>query len=160
MTVSPQATQRRRKPHWSLARTWLLQPGIPDGGEAYDAAIASSADAIVLDIEDGLPEAQKPAGRVAVAEWLSAGAQAWVRINSVATSAWSADLDAVARTYPHHRVLLFSFELEQRKAHFLEQLNGDRAWDTEESVSPYLPEHALEQLVECLMPLRVYLEQK
>lgn len=98
MTVSPQATQRRRKPHWSLARTWLLQPGIPDGGEAYDAAIASSADAIVLDIEDGLPEAQKPAGRVAVAEWLSAGAQAWVRINSVATSAWSADLDAVART--------------------------------------------------------------
>jgi len=25
-------------------------------------------------------------------------------------------LDAVARTYPHHRVLLFSFELEQRKA--------------------------------------------
>lgn len=98
MTVSPQVTQRRRKPHWSLARTWLLQPGIPDGGEAYDAAIASSADAIVLDIEDGLPEAQKPAGRVAVAEWLSAGAQAWVRINSVATSAWSADLDAVART--------------------------------------------------------------
>lgn len=98
MTVSPQATQRRRKPHWSLARTWLLQPGTPDGGEAYDAAIASSADAIVLDIEDGLPEAQKPAGRVSVAEWLSAGAQAWVRINSVATSAWSADLDAVAHT--------------------------------------------------------------
>lgn len=98
MTVSPQATQRRRKPHWSLARTWLLQPGIPDGGEAYDAAIAGSADAIVLDIEDGLPEAQKPAGRVAVAEWLSAGAQAWVRINSVASSAWSADLDAVAHT--------------------------------------------------------------
>ncbi|MBJ7464464.1 MAG: aldolase [Mycolicibacterium sp.] len=98
MTVSPQATQRRRKPHWSLARTWLLQPGIPDGGQAYDAAIASSADAIVLDIEDGLPEAQKPAGRVSVGEWLSAGAQAWVRINSVATSAWSADLDAVAHT--------------------------------------------------------------
>ena len=95
MTVSAQATERRRKPHWSLARTWLLQPGTPGGGEAYDAAAASSADAIVLDIEDGLPDAQKHAGRVSVAEWLTTGGQAWVRINSVATPAWSADLDGL-----------------------------------------------------------------
>lgn len=96
MTVSPQATERRRKPHWSLARTWLLQPGIPAGSEAYDAATASSADAIVLDIEDGLPDAQKPAGRLSVAEWLTTGAQAWARINSVTTAAWTSDLDALA----------------------------------------------------------------
>lgn len=98
MTLSPQVTERRRKPHWSLARTWLLQPGTPGGSEAFEAASASSADVVVLDIEDGLPDALKPAGRVSVAEWLTTGRQAWVRINNVATPAWSADLDAVAHT--------------------------------------------------------------
>ncbi len=43
-----------------------------------------------------LPDAQKPAGRVSVAEWLTTGAQAWVRINSVTTPDWSSDLDALA----------------------------------------------------------------
>jgi citrate lyase subunit beta/citryl-CoA lyase len=96
VTGSSQVTERVRKPHWSLARTWLLQPGIPAGREAYDAAVASSADAVVLDIEDGLPDAQKPAGRRSVAEWLEAGAHGWVRINSVSTPAWSADLEALS----------------------------------------------------------------
>lgn len=96
MISSPQVTERARKPHWSLARTWLLQPGIPGGGQAYEAACTSCADAVVLDIEDGLPDAQKHEGRRSVAEWLSTGAQAWVRINSVATPAWAADLDALA----------------------------------------------------------------
>lgn len=97
MTVSPQATKRRRTPHWSLARTWLLQPGTPGGGRAYEAACTSCADAVVLDIEDGLPDDQKPAGRASVEEWLGTGAQAWVRINSAATPAWSRDLDALSR---------------------------------------------------------------
>ncbi|MGN7778699.1 HpcH/HpaI aldolase/citrate lyase family protein [Mycolicibacterium sp. 22603] len=95
MTASAQTTERHRKPHWSLARTWLLQPGIPDGGAAFDAAVSGLADVVVLDIEDGLPDQQKAAGRATVADWLSAG-HAWVRINSVSTSAWAADLDAVA----------------------------------------------------------------
>lgn len=98
MTAAPQSTEQLRKPHWSLARTWLLQPGIPDGGAAFDAAVAGSADAVVLDIEDGLPAAQKSAGRAAVAQWLAAGARAWVRINDVTTSEWAADLEAVAAT--------------------------------------------------------------
>lgn len=96
VTVAPQVTARVRKPHWSLARTWLLQPGIPDGGEVYDAASAGTADVMVLDIEDGLPDAQKAAGRVSVVDWLQRGAQAWVRISGVGTPQWSADLDALA----------------------------------------------------------------
>ena len=43
----------------------------------------AGADVVVLDIEDGLPAAQRPAGRLAVVEWLNTGAQGWVRINSV-----------------------------------------------------------------------------
>lgn len=96
MTVSPQLTERLRKPHWSLARTWLLQPGIPDGEAAYDAAVAGAADAVVLDIEDGLPDAQKAAGRQSVAGWLDGGNSAWVRINGVGTPGWSADLAALS----------------------------------------------------------------
>jgi citrate lyase subunit beta/citryl-CoA lyase len=96
VTSAAQAVERIHRPHWSLARTWLLQPGTPNGDDVFGAACASSADAVVLDIEDGLPDAQKPAGRVAVADWLSAGGQAWVRINSVSTAEWTADLDAVS----------------------------------------------------------------
>lgn len=94
--VSAQIAECTRKPHWSLARTWLLQPGIPGGGEAFDGATAGNADAVVLDIEDGLPDAQKNDGRHAVAEWLTGGGNAWVRINCTTLPAWSADLDAVA----------------------------------------------------------------
>lgn len=98
MTAAPQSTEQRRRPHWSLARTWLLQPGIPDGRAVFDAAASGSADAVVLDIEDGLPAAQKSAGRAAVAQWLAAGARAWVRINDVTTPEWAVDLEAVAAT--------------------------------------------------------------
>lgn len=95
MTVSP-AVERIRRPHWSLARTWLLQPGLPDGEDAFDAAVAGNADVVVLDVEDGLPEVQKPAGRQAVAEWLCTRGRAWVRISSVTTAAWREDLDVLA----------------------------------------------------------------
>ncbi|WP_048631542.1 HpcH/HpaI aldolase/citrate lyase family protein [Mycolicibacterium aurum] len=87
MTVSPHPKCTRR-PHWSLARTWLLQPGLP----GFAAAVSADADVVVLDIEDGLPDAQKPAGRRAVADWLHGGGEAWVRISSAGTPAWDADL--------------------------------------------------------------------
>ena len=96
VTVSPQVAERIRRPHWSLARTWLLQPGLPDGRDVFDAAVAGSADAVVLDIEDGLPDVQKPAGRQSVAEWLCGGGRGWVRINSANTPAWTLDLDALS----------------------------------------------------------------
>ncbi|PRC49173.1 aldolase, partial [Mycobacterium sp. ITM-2017-0098] len=54
------------------------------------------ADVVVLDIEDGLPDAEKPIGRRAVAEWLHDGGSAWVRISSAATGDWDADLDALS----------------------------------------------------------------
>jgi len=80
------------RPHWSLARTWLLRPGRP----GFDAASAHVSDVLVLDIEDGLPDAEKPAGRRAVADWLEDAGSAWVRINSAGSAEWESDLDAVA----------------------------------------------------------------
>lgn len=96
MTASPQTAERIRRPHWSLARTWLLQPGLPDGGDVFDAAVVGGADVVVLDVEDGLPDVQKAAGRQSVARWLAAGGQAWVRISTANTPAWTADLDALS----------------------------------------------------------------
>lgn len=94
--VSPQLAERVRKPHWSLARTWLLQPGLPEGFDAFDIADAGSADVVVLDIEDGLPDALKDAGRRTVAEYLRDGRSAWVRINCVSTPMWNQDVAALA----------------------------------------------------------------
>ncbi|MCG7593622.1 CoA ester lyase [Mycobacterium sp. PSTR-4-N] len=91
MTVFPEAHCVHR-PHWSLARTWLLEPARP----GCQRALASEADVVVLDIEDGLPDSDKPAGRRAVAECLDGDGQAWVRISSAGTPNWNADLDAVA----------------------------------------------------------------
>lgn len=94
--VAPRVAERIRKPHWSLARTWLLQPGLPGDSAAFDTAVAGRADIVVLDIEDGLPDSRKAAGRQAVADYLHGGGRAWVRVNAVSTPAWSADLEAVA----------------------------------------------------------------
>ncbi len=91
MTVSHHA-ERTRRPHWSLARTWLLQPGSP----GFAGSTSTAADVVVLDIEDGLQDTQKAAGRRAVAEWLGDGGSAWVRISSADTPHWDADLDALA----------------------------------------------------------------
>lgn len=89
MTISSPPAMRR--PHWSLARTWLLQPGRP----GFPEATTGAADVVVLDLEDGLPTAEKAAGRAAVTEWLLDGHRAWVRISAAATSDWAADLDAL-----------------------------------------------------------------
>lgn len=91
VTVSP-PDERTCKPHWSLARTWLLQPGLP----GFVAAENTDVDVVVLDIEDGLPDARKADGRRAVAEWLHGGGSAWVRINSATSPQWNVDLAALA----------------------------------------------------------------
>ena len=95
VTAAPQNIEQVRRPHWSLARTWLLQPP-GSGGQDANPAPSDRADAVVLDIEDGLPDADKDAGRRAVAAHLSSGVQAWVRINGVTTPHWAVDLDALA----------------------------------------------------------------
>jgi citrate lyase subunit beta / citryl-CoA lyase len=91
VTVTPQARSVRR-PHWSLARSWLLRParpGFTDGSE-------DDADVVVLDIEDGLPDEAKADGRAAVSEFVHDGGRAWVRINSAGTAHWHADVAALS----------------------------------------------------------------
>lgn len=57
------------------ARSWLLVPASkPD---TFDAALASAADAVILDLEDAVTAPDKPAARRDVAAFLSEHNHAW-----------------------------------------------------------------------------------
>ncbi|GAA3179949.1 hypothetical protein GCM10020255_073450 [Rhodococcus baikonurensis] len=76
------------------ARSWLLVPASkPD---TFDAALASAADAVILDLEDAVTAPNKPAARRDVAAFLSEHNHAWVRINDATTPFWEEDLAALA----------------------------------------------------------------
>lgn len=82
-----------------LLRSFLFAPGNNQGmlGKAFRAG----ADAVVLDLEDAVPESEKAAARVCVLAALSLEATsprpvpAFVRINSLASAHWRADVEAV-----------------------------------------------------------------
>ncbi|MCE3555994.1 CoA ester lyase [Pseudonocardia sp. RS11V-5] len=75
------------------ARTLLFVPG--DRPERFAKAAASGADLIVLDLEDAVAPAAKPAAREAVREWLAAGNPGMVRINPPGTEWYDDDVAAV-----------------------------------------------------------------
>lgn len=86
-------------PAFRLARSYLIAPGSHQ--RLVDEAIVAGADAVVLDLEDGVALAHKPAARVIVAGALAAAAGRrprpllLVRVNAVASGLWRDDLDAV-----------------------------------------------------------------
>jgi citrate lyase subunit beta/citryl-CoA lyase len=79
-------------------RSFLYVPAVRP--ELFAKAAGGPADAVVLDLEDAVPLADKATARAAVRGWLSqegsdaASAQVWVRVNA---SEVGADLDAVVR---------------------------------------------------------------
>jgi citrate lyase subunit beta / citryl-CoA lyase len=75
-------------------RTYLFVPG--NRPERFAKAMASGADAVVLDLEDAVNDADKPVAREAIARWLrdAAGvdrARAVVRVNEVGSAAFDDD---------------------------------------------------------------------
>jgi citrate lyase subunit beta/citryl-CoA lyase len=76
--------------HGGAARTYLFVPG--DRPERFAKALASGADAVVLDLEDAVAPAAKDAARAAVAQALATQdlGRLVVRINSAETR-WFAD---------------------------------------------------------------------
>jgi len=76
-----------------IARSWLLVAATrPDD---FDAAEASRADQIILDVEDAVDPRLKGKARDDVASWLSSGGSGWVRINDRTSDFWSDDVDAL-----------------------------------------------------------------
>lgn len=79
------------RPH--VARSWLLTAA--SRPEIFDEAVQSGADAVILDVEDGVPGPQKPRAREHVLAWLRRGGCAWVRINDVTVADWELDVAAL-----------------------------------------------------------------
>jgi citrate lyase subunit beta/citryl-CoA lyase len=78
-----------------LPRTYLFVPG--NRPERFAKALASGADAIVLDLEDAVAQESKSAARDAIAAWVASLSKAEragivVRINDAASEAFGEDL--------------------------------------------------------------------
>ncbi len=84
------------------ARSWLFAPG--DSERKMEKATASSADIVILDLEDAVVEPQKAMARAMVTAFLKANAQhrarLWVRINPIQGPHALADLAAVMPAAP------------------------------------------------------------
>ena len=87
-----------------IMRSFLFVPA--DGGSKLDKAMASGADAVIVDLEDSITPERKPQARAAALEFLkSAGAakqrpHLLVRINGLDTGMTDADLDAIVAGKP------------------------------------------------------------
>ncbi len=80
-------------------RSWLFVPG--DSAKKLAKATSFGADAIIVDLEDSVAPAAKPAARDLACAWLAAQRTPdarfarWVRINALDTAWWRDDLAAV-----------------------------------------------------------------
>jgi citrate lyase subunit beta/citryl-CoA lyase len=85
---------------------WLFCPA--DRPERF-AKAAAAADVVILDLEDGVAEADKPAARKALRDTLLDPERTVVRINAAGTDEQARDLDALADT-PYSTVMLSKTE--------------------------------------------------
>jgi citrate lyase subunit beta/citryl-CoA lyase len=77
--------------HELLPRSYLFVPG--NRPERFDKACAAGADAVIIDLEDAVPAAQKAAARNAVAAWLAPAKPVLLRINSTDSEWFGDDLE-------------------------------------------------------------------
>jgi citrate lyase subunit beta / citryl-CoA lyase len=73
-----------------VARSYLFVPG--NRPERFAKACAAGADAVIVDLEDAVPPAEKAAARAAVAAWLAPERPVLIRINSAASEWFNDDL--------------------------------------------------------------------
>lgn len=83
----------------AAARSWLLVPA--DKPHRFADAEQVGADALILDLEDGVAAPNKPQARRSARDWLDHGGHAWVRINSVDETNTGA---AISPPWTGHRV--------------------------------------------------------
>lgn len=88
-------------------RSWLFVPG--DSEKKLGKAMTTGAHAVIVDLEDAVAPAAKPAARALARDWLAAHRQhvtenravaRWVRINAIDTGMWRDDLAVVMAGAP------------------------------------------------------------
>jgi citrate lyase subunit beta/citryl-CoA lyase len=82
-----------------IAATFLFAPG--DRPERFGRAASSGADVVILDLEDGVEPAARPAARDNVVSWLHSGRAAVVRLNACGTRDHDLDLEALRGVASH-----------------------------------------------------------
>ncbi len=90
----------------SSPRTYLFVPG--NRPERFAKALASGADALILDLEDSVPLSEKAAARQAVADWLVTAPTSkpvLVRVNALSSPLHNDDLQILRRMRPFGLVL-------------------------------------------------------
>lgn len=103
---------------WPTPRSWLFAPG--DSARKIEKARGSAADAVILDLEDAVTDASKPAARALVAATLAEandGPPLWVRINPLDTEAALHDLAAIVGGGPAGIMLPKATRAEADVAH-------------------------------------------
>jgi citrate lyase subunit beta/citryl-CoA lyase len=87
-------------------RSYLFVPG--NRPERFAKALASGADALILDLEDSVPLPEKAAARQAVVDWLATAKPAipvWVRVHALGHPLHQDDLEILQRVRPSGLVL-------------------------------------------------------
>jgi citrate lyase subunit beta / citryl-CoA lyase len=79
-----------------IPRSYLFVPG--NRPERFPKACASGADAVIVDLEDAVPPAEKSSARAALSGWLSAASPVFVRVNAVETEWFRGDLSICSRS--------------------------------------------------------------
>ncbi len=78
-----------------MIRSYLFVPG--NRPERFGKAAACGAGAVIVDLEDSVPPAEKRTARAAVCSWMrETDGAAWVRVNGTETEFFEADLRALA----------------------------------------------------------------
>lgn len=86
-----------------MNRSFLFVPS--DSERKMHKALDAGADALILDLEDAVAAAARPAARVQAAEYLHGKSNVWVRINPLESDDAAADLEAVMPAAPAGIVL-------------------------------------------------------
>jgi len=113
-------------------RSMLFVPG--DRPERFAKAVASGADAVILDLEDAVVPERRPYARGEIAQWLGQAARSvpvWVRINPVDSSDALPDLASVIAGRPDGIVLPKARDGADvhRVDHWLEALEARHGFD-------------------------------
>jgi citrate lyase subunit beta/citryl-CoA lyase len=106
-------------------RSWLFVPG--DSDRKQERAVTTAADAVILDLEDGVGAGGKDAARAALAATDLDPARVIVRVNATGTPEHAADLTALRGT--GYRVLMLPKAESRAQLDGLNGLNGlDDEW--------------------------------
>jgi citrate lyase subunit beta/citryl-CoA lyase len=95
-TYEPDANEHGSRLDPVLARSWLLVNG--SQFDRFAPATRSSADIVIIDIEDAVAPKDKDSARDNAARWLGEGNTDWVRVNGFGTPWWADDLEMLSKT--------------------------------------------------------------